>query len=104
MSNQIITYVGKKSNCVGKTLWEIVGNLKHFGVGRIILRNNEIKKYPEPCFMKILDVKAEPNEVPPKIQVFRWPNDHRDKDVSSIHLYQLSIPLHNKWTYFVISG
>lgn len=82
MSKQIITYVGKKSDCCGKTLWEIVGNLKGFGVGRIFVRNLEIKKYEEPCFYKILKVTAEPNEVAPKRQRFRWPNDHRDKDVS----------------------
>lgn len=82
MSKQIITYVGKKSTCVGKTLWEIVGSLKGFGVGRIIQRGNYVDAYPEQTYYKILEVKAEPNEVPPKIQVFRWPNDHRDKDVS----------------------
>lgn len=89
MSNQIITYVGKKSTCVGKTLWEIVGCLKGFGVGRIIQRGMYVDAYPEQTYYKIVEVKAEPNEVPPKIQVFRWPNDHRDKDVSLLRSIQL---------------
>lgn len=84
MSKQIITYVGKKSDCFGKTLWEILGNLKGFGVGRIIQRERFVNNYPEQTFYKIIEVKAEPNEVPPKIQVFRWPNDHREKDVNVI--------------------
>lgn len=82
MSKISIKYVGKQSELVGKTLWEIVGNLKDFGVGRIIVRNSYANRYAEPCFMRIREVKAEPNEVPPKIQMFRWPNDFRDKDVS----------------------
>lgn len=82
MSKISIKYVGKESELVGKTLWEIVGNLKDFGVGRIIVRNSYASRYNEPCFMRILEVKAEPKEVPPKIQRFRWPNDFRDKDVS----------------------
>lgn len=82
MSKITIKYVGKPSEFVGKTLWEIVGNLKDFGVGRIVVRNSYASRYQEPCFMRILDVTAEPNEIPPKIQVFRWPNDFRDKDVS----------------------
>lgn len=81
---QIIKYVGKKSEYAGKTLWEIVGNLKDYGVGRIIVRNSQVKNYKEPSFMKILKVETLPNEIPPKIQVFRWPTDFRDKDVSKL--------------------
>lgn len=80
---QIIKYVGKKSPYTGKTLWEIIGNLKDFGVGRIILRNSQVNRHKEPCFLKILEVKAMPNILPPKIKVFRWPTDFRDKDVST---------------------
>lgn len=84
-----LKYVGKKSEYVGKTLWEIVGNLKDFGVGRIFVRNMEASRYSEPCFMKILEVKAQPNEVPPKIEVIRPPNDLRDKDVSCTLVYTI---------------
>lgn len=77
-----LKYVGKKTPFVGKTLWEILGNLKDFGVGRIIVRNAYLTRYKEPCFMRILEVNAQPNEVPPKIKVIRPPNDLRDRDVS----------------------
>lgn len=77
-----LKYVGKKTDLVGKTLWEILGNLKDFGIGRIILRNSMASRYKEPCYMRVLKVQAQPNEVPPKIKVFRPPNDLRDKDVS----------------------
>lgn len=55
-------YVGKTSNQCGKTLWEILGNLKNFGVGRIIVRNQDVLKYPEVCFMKILKVEPKPHK------------------------------------------
>lgn len=47
----------------GKTLWEIIGNLKNFGVGRIFTR--DIYKYPEPTYFKV--VKVEPVQSPPVI-------------------------------------
>ncbi|XP_055324856.1 28S ribosomal protein S34, mitochondrial [Sitodiplosis mosellana] len=75
-----LKYVGKPTSLVGKTLWEILGNLKDFGVGRIIVRNSQTTRYKEPCFMRVLEVKAQPNEVPPKFKIFRPPNDLRDKD------------------------
>lgn len=53
-----IVYVGKKNDTVGKTLWEIVGNLKNFGVGRLVTRWN-YDKYEEPSFYKIVHVEAE---------------------------------------------
>lgn len=84
-----LKYVGKKSEYAGKTLWEILGNLKNFGVGRIILRNSQAKRYSEPCYMKILEVHAQPNYIPPKVKVNRPPNDLRDKDVSIKHSPQL---------------
>lgn len=77
-----LKYVGRKSELVGKTLWEILGNLKDFGVGRIILRNSLASRYPEPSYFRILKVTAQPNYIPPKIQKFRPPNDLRDQDVS----------------------
>lgn len=83
---QVIKYVGKKSNCVGKTLWEILGNLNNFGIGRIVVRNKTANFYKEPCFMRILKIETQPNYIPPKIEQFRWPNDHRGKDVSCDNL------------------
>lgn len=91
-----LKYVGKKSDCVGKTLWEILGNLKDFGVGRIIVRNLQASRYSEPCYLRVLEVNAQPNEVPPKIKVFRPPNDLRDKDVShhSHYIYWHGLMFH----------
>ncbi|KAJ8958160.1 hypothetical protein NQ318_006099 [Aromia moschata] len=53
-------YIGRTTDFKGKTLWEIVGNLKNFGVGRIVARNR-MERYPEPCYMKILKVETLPN-------------------------------------------
>lgn len=52
-----IKLIGRTNNFCGKTLWEILGNLKDFGVGRLVIRN-VFQRYPEPTFMKI--VKVEP--------------------------------------------
>ncbi|KFB48790.1 AGAP006953-PA-like protein [Anopheles sinensis] len=58
-----IKYIGRTNDFRGKTLWEIVGNLKNFGVGRIVVRSM-FERYPEPSFMKIVKVEALPNEEP----------------------------------------
>lgn len=56
---QTIKYIGRTTDFRGKTLWEIVGNLKDYGVGRIIIRNM-FQRYEEPCYMKIVKVEAQP--------------------------------------------
>ncbi|CAB0033621.1 unnamed protein product [Trichogramma brassicae] len=53
-------YIGKTTDFKGKSLWEILGNLKNFGEGRLILRNR-FQRYPEPCYYKVLKVEALPN-------------------------------------------
>lgn len=58
-------FVGKKIPEVGKTLWEIVGNLKNFGIGRLVITSTYLK-YPEPSFFKIVKVQPLP---PSKKQV-----------------------------------
>lgn len=50
-------YVGKRNFFIGKTLWEIVGNLKNFGVGRMLVRS-KFERYPEVTYYRI--VKAHP--------------------------------------------
>lgn len=62
MNSTVIKYVGRTTNFQGKTLWEIVGRLKNFGVGRIIVRS-AFQRYPEPSFLKIVKVETCPNEV-----------------------------------------
>ncbi|KAF5304053.1 hypothetical protein FQA39_LY01838 [Lamprigera yunnana] len=55
-----IKYIGKTFDFKGKTLWEILGNLKNFGVGRIIARSM-FERYPEPSYIKIVKVETVPN-------------------------------------------
>ncbi|XP_034933933.1 uncharacterized protein mRpS34 [Chelonus insularis] len=55
-------YVGRKTPFKGKPLWEIIGNLKNYGVGRLIFRN-QFQRYDEVCFYKILKAAAWPNPV-----------------------------------------
>ncbi|XP_023018083.2 mitochondrial ribosomal protein S34 [Leptinotarsa decemlineata] len=57
-------YIGRTTDFKGKTLWEILGNLKNFGVGRIIARNM-FERYPEPSYIKILKVETLPNPEKP---------------------------------------
>lgn len=55
-----IKYIGRTTDFQGKSLWEIVGNLKNNGVGRIVIRHM-FQRYPEPSYMKIMKVEAMPN-------------------------------------------
>lgn len=57
-----IKYIGRTTNFKGKSLWEILGNLKDFGVGRIVVRS-VFERYPQPTFNKIMKVEALPHEV-----------------------------------------
>lgn len=54
-----IKLIGRTTDFKGKPLWEILGNLKNFGVGRLVIRNR-FQRYPEACYMKILKVAAMP--------------------------------------------
>ncbi|XP_021181492.3 uncharacterized protein LOC110370087 [Helicoverpa armigera] len=69
MSTTVIKYVGRTTDFKGKTLWEIVGSLKNFGVGRIIVRS-VFERYPEPCFMKIVKVEACPDEERRRVRIW----------------------------------
>lgn len=64
---QTIKFVGRTTNQYGKTLWEIVGNLKDYGVGRIVIRQM-FQHYSEPCYMRILKVEAQPQ--PSEVRIF----------------------------------
>ncbi|KAL1451499.1 hypothetical protein WDU94_005870 [Cyamophila willieti] len=55
MSKKTITYIGRTTDFSGKTLWEIVGNLKNYGVGRLVYKHKMLR-YPEPSYYKILKV------------------------------------------------
>ncbi|XP_075225016.1 mitochondrial ribosomal protein S34 [Lycorma delicatula] len=58
-----VKYIGRTNDFSGKTLWEILGNLKNFGVGRLVQRNM-FNRYPEPSYFKIVKVEALPVPTP----------------------------------------
>ncbi|XP_043477724.1 uncharacterized protein LOC122508438 [Leptopilina heterotoma] len=55
-----IKYIGRTTYFKGKTLWEILGNLKDLGVGRYVVRNRFVERYSEPTYHKILKVETLP--------------------------------------------
>lgn len=55
-------YIGRKTTHVGKTLWQLLGNLKDYGVGRLIIRGSQ-QRYEEPCFLRIARVFPQFHEV-----------------------------------------
>lgn len=63
-----VKLVGPKVNFKGKTLWEIVGNLKNLGAGRLVVKSH-FANYPEPSYYKILNVQ--PLAAPTKRVSFR---------------------------------
>lgn len=64
-----IKYFGRTTDFKGKTVWEIIGNLKNFGVGRIIARSM-FERYPEPSYLKIMKVETLPNEENRKVKIW----------------------------------
>lgn len=61
-------YIGKTTYFKGKSLWEILGNLKNFGVGRIVVRSR-FENYPEPSYFRIKKVIPEANPEKPTYDV-----------------------------------
>jgi hypothetical protein len=59
--------IGRTTDFKGKTLWEILGNLKKFGVCRAVSRNM-FQRYPESTYIKILKVEAL-SDVEPSFEV-----------------------------------
>lgn len=58
--NMVIKYIGRTHSLKGKPLWEILGNLKNNGIGRMVIRSTQ-QRYPEASYMKILKVAALPD-------------------------------------------
>lgn len=56
-------YFGWVTKAVGKTVWEIVGNLRNHGVGRLITRT-QFNRYEEPSFYKLIKVEARVDRPP----------------------------------------
>ena len=59
-----VIYIGKESRHVGKTAFQILGNLKNFGIGRMLTRH-EFDIFPEPSFHIVK--RAEPR-MDPKLE------------------------------------
>ncbi|XP_037933517.1 uncharacterized protein LOC119668162 [Teleopsis dalmanni] len=59
MSKTVIKLIGRKTDFRGESLWDVLSNLRNFGVGRLVIRNM-FQRYPEPCYYKILNVEAFP--------------------------------------------
>ncbi|KAH8301217.1 hypothetical protein KR018_007954 [Drosophila ironensis] len=57
MAQKVIKYIGRTTDFRGNTLWELVSELPNWGVGRMLIRNM-FQRYPEPCYMRILQVRA----------------------------------------------
>lgn len=53
-----VHYYGKKSNFVGKTLFEILANLRNFGVNRMLLKQEELLRNPgQKCYYVVKKVE-----------------------------------------------
>lgn len=44
--SKVVYYYGKRTNFVGKTLFEILANLRNFGVNRMLIKHEETLLYP----------------------------------------------------------
>ncbi|CAG9831566.1 unnamed protein product [Diabrotica balteata] len=59
-------FIGRTTDFKGKSLWEILGNLKNYGIGRIIIRS-KLERYPEKSYMKVLKVETLQNPEKPSM-------------------------------------
>ncbi|KAF4526854.1 hypothetical protein B566_EDAN015659 [Ephemera danica] len=66
LKNMPYKYIGRTTSFKGKTLWEIVGNLKNFGEGRVVVRNM-FERYPEKSWFRILKVEPLANPEEPSL-------------------------------------
>lgn len=53
-----VYYYGKKTNFIGKTLFEILGNLRNFGVNRMLIKQEELLRNPgKKCYYIVKKVE-----------------------------------------------
>ena len=57
-----VRYIGRPTTFRGKYLFEILRNLKNFGVGRVVVRSL-YERYPEPCYYTVRAVQPEMDAV-----------------------------------------
>lgn len=54
----VIHYYGKKTNFVGKTLFEILANLRNFGINRMLIKQEELLQNPnQKCYYIVKKVE-----------------------------------------------
>ncbi|XP_037094015.1 uncharacterized protein LOC119113888 [Pollicipes pollicipes] len=52
-------FIGRTHDLYGKSLWELLCNLKDFGVGRVVMRTKPNRRYPERSWLKIISAQPE---------------------------------------------
>jgi len=52
-------FIGKKHDLYGKSLWELLCNLKDLGVGRVVMRTKDNRRFPERSWFTVLRVRPE---------------------------------------------
>lgn len=57
-----VVYIGRRTHLVGKRVFEILANLKNFGIGRVLQRNEFKQEFPEPSYFKIVRVEPQMDE------------------------------------------
>ena len=58
-------YIGRTHDLYGKSLWELLCNLKDFGVGRVIKRTKLNRRYPEASWFRVISAQPEMDQVRP---------------------------------------
>ena len=56
-------FLGRTHDLYGKSLWELLCNLKDFGVGRVVKRTKFNRRYPEASWYEILSARPEMDPV-----------------------------------------
>ena len=61
--------IGRDTYYHGKTLMDLLGRLKGYGVGRVVYRQHYKEQYPEPSFYIITRVKPYMNDITGKVRI-----------------------------------
>ena len=56
-------FIGRTHDLYGKSLWELLCNLKDFGAGRVVKRTKFNRRYPEASWYRIISAQPEMDEV-----------------------------------------
>ena len=56
-------FIGRSHDLYGKSLWELLCNLKEFGAGRVVKRTKFNRRYPEDSWYRVISARPEMDEV-----------------------------------------